>query len=132
MSGNGQCPVYLERWTLAKLFGFAAYLHHFLGDDWALDPHDHPRRFVSVGLWGWYWEDVFDAGGVLQSTRRYRAPWCRTFPAEHLHRVRAKECGNTWTLVIVLRHSRGWGFIQGGKWVPFRDYVYGGKSRKAC
>lgn len=62
MSGNGACPVYLERWTLLQLFGWAAYLHHFLGDDWALDPHDHPRRFISIGLLGWYIEDVFEPG----------------------------------------------------------------------
>lgn len=132
ISGNGACPVYLERWTLLLTLGCGFYLHHFLGDDWAIDPHDHPRRFMSIGLWGWYYEDVFDAQGTLVSTTKYSAPWIRSFPAEHLHRVRAVECGNTWTLVIVLRKSRGWGFVRDGVWIPFRDYVFGGKSRKAC
>jgi hypothetical protein len=140
MSGHGQCPVYLERWTLANLFGCAVYLHHFLGDDWATDPHDHPRRFVSIGLWGWYYEDVYirsmDLKGKPESkwftTTKYKAPWIRTFPAEHLHRVRAAECGNTWTLVIVLPKSRGWGFVQDGIWIPFKEYVFGGKARKNC
>jgi hypothetical protein len=132
MSGNGACPVYLERWTLLRLFGWAVYLHHFLGDDWALDPHDHPRRFISIGLKGWYFEDVFDGAGNLLRTERYSAPWLRSFPASHVHRVRAVECGNTWTLVIVLAKSHAWGFVQNGKWVPFREYVFGGKSRKSC
>lgn len=133
MSGNGACPVYLERWTMLDLFGCAVYLHHFLGDDWAIDPHDHPRRFISIGLKGWYWEDVFDStDGLRMAVERFDAPWIRTFPAEHLHRVRASECGNCWTLVIVLRKSRGWGFMQDGVWQPFKKYVFGGISRKSC
>jgi hypothetical protein len=132
MSGNGACPVYLERWTIGQLFGCGAYLHHFLGDDWALDPHDHPRRFISIGLRGWYYEDVFTGNGEIYSTHRFQAPWIRSFPAEHLHRVRAVECGNVWTLVIVLRKSRGWGFLKDGEWISFKQYVFGGKFRKAC
>ena len=131
MSGNGACPVYLERWTMALLFGFGVYLHRFLGDDWARAPHDHPRRFISIGLWGWYDEDTFHSDGSPKATRRYRAPWIRSFPADHLHRVRASE-GRAWTLVIVCRKSRPWGFVQDGKWIPFREYVFRGKARKAC
>jgi hypothetical protein len=142
MSGAGRCPVYLERWTLATAFGCGVYLHHFIGDDWALDPHDHPRRFISIGLKGWYFEDVFEShdpgpsNGLPQTrlvkTETYSAPWVRSFPAEHLHRVRAAECGDVWTLVIVLRKSRPWGFVRDGLWVPFRDYVFGGIARHDC
>jgi hypothetical protein len=109
MSGNGVCPVYLERWILGEAFNCGAYLHHFIGDDWALDPHDHPRRFISIGVKGWYWEDIFYPDGTLKQTFKYKAPWIRSFPAEHLHRVRASECGNCWTIVIVLPKSRRWG-----------------------
>lgn len=143
MTGNGQCPVYLERWTLGEALGCGVYLHHFLGDDWASDPHDHPRRFISIGLRGWYWEDVYHrplddpACGLLPETmlassRKYVAPWVRSFPAEHLHRVRAAEHGNVWTVVIVLRKSRRWGFVRDGNWISFKDYVFGGKARRAC
>ena len=143
MSGSGQCPVYLERWTILQALGCGIYLHHFLGDDWAIDPHDHPRRFISIGLKGWNLEDVYrnpatdpaasiSGSTQLLETKRYHAPWVRSFPAHHLHRVRAAQCGDVWTLVIVLPKSRGWGFVQDGKWISFREYVYGGKSRKNC
>lgn len=132
MSGAGLCPVYMERWTLCLALKCGIYLHHFLGDDWAVDPHDHPRRFISIGLKGWYFEDVFTGDGTLHETRLFEAPWFRSFPAEHLHRVRAADCGDVWTLVIVLPKSRGWGFVQNGQWVPFREYVFGGKARKSC
>ena len=177
MSGNGACPVYLERWVLKEIGNYGAYLHHFIGDDWAIDPHDHPRRFISIGLKGWYYEDVFSPERQLNSARdtlregdqfaisptssewltlkglaqgesfipafvyrrpaqiqtfRFKAPWFRSFPAEHLHRVRASECGDCWTLVIVLPKSRRWGFVRDGVWIPFKEYVFGGKSRKSC
>lgn len=141
MSGNGACPVYLERWTIVDLFGkVGVYLHHFIGDDWAVDPHDHPRRFISIGLKGWYWEDVFvsppptvkTGRTFLRETLKFTAPWIRSFPAEHLHRVRAAECGDCWTLVIVLPKSRRWGFVKDGKWIGFKEYVFGGQSRKSC
>jgi hypothetical protein len=65
-------------------------------------------------------------------TFRHSAPWLRSFPASHLHRVRSSECGNCWTLVIVLPKSKPWGFVQDGVWIPFKQYVFGGKSRKSC
>ena len=135
MSGNGACPVYLERWTLLDLrrLGYGVYLHHFIGDDWAADPHDHPRRFVSIGLWGWYWEHVYPGNGLVPYfIFKHAAPWFRTFPAHHLHRVCASECDNCWTFVIVFPKSRAWGFVRDGVWMPFREYVFGGKSRKSC
>ena len=132
MSGNGQCPVYLERWVIGEMFNCGLYLHHFIGDDWAIDPHDHPRRFITIGLKGWYYEDDFSENTNNPKTKKYSAPWIRSFPAEHLHRVRASECGNCWTIVIVLPKSRSWGFVQNGIWIPFKKYVFGGKSRKSC
>lgn len=147
MSGAGRCPVYLERWVLFDRWKHGVYLHHFIGDDWAIDPHDHPRRFISIGLWGWYWEDVYlhpendpatallaklAGHSLLAETLKFRAPWFRSFPAHHLHRVRASECGNCWTLVIVLPKSRGWGFVRDGVWIPFKTYVFGGKARVSC
>lgn len=108
---------YLRRWTLLATKRFSVYLHHFLDDDWSRDMHDHPKRFVSIGLAGQYVEET-PAG-----ERTYRAPWIRTFPAEHIHRIRLIDGRPAWTLVIVLRVVRKWGFWHGGQWVPWRQYV---------
>ena len=106
INGGNICPTYLYRWTLLRLGKLCAvYLHHFVDEDWALDLHDHPKRFITIGLRGGYIEKT-EAG-----ERTWRAPWIRTFPAEHRHRLRmfgpGKDC---WTLVVVLRPVRGWGF----------------------
>jgi hypothetical protein len=139
IDGNGRCPTYLHRWTLwqprrpAWLWkGFGVYIHKFVGDDWSMDLHDHPKRFVSVGLRGAYLEET-----PGQQIRVYRAPWVRTFPADHVHRISlplpSKPC---WTLVVVLRHVREWGFWHDGRWWPWRAYVdpanAAADTRRAC
>jgi hypothetical protein len=117
INGAERCPTYLFRWTLLRSKAFAIYLHHFVGDDWARDMHDHPKRFISIGLWGEYVEET-PAGEKL-----YRAPWIRTFPASHIHRLRMTERKTAWTLVVVLRAVQGWGFWKDGTFVPWRKYV---------
>lgn len=132
MDGDGRCATYLVRWTLLKLWGgIGLYLHHFVGDDWSLDLHDHPKRFISIGLKGAYREatptpatshDIADLfTGV--TWRTYRAPWIRTFPADHIHRIELIDHKPCWTLVLVLRTSRRWGFWHSGQWIPWRQYV---------
>jgi len=193
MDGDGRCATYLVRWTLLKWRGRGIYLHHFVGDDWSKDLHDHPKRFISIGLRGGYieetpeslaretdgrWEvlvdpdgemvrvrwSVPDAHGLFWWVRHYpatpwgmnacegqaarfnaegrspyewtdyrpargvdervfSAPWVRTFPAEHIHRIRLIDGRPCWTIVIVLRTERPWGFWHAGAWIPWRQYV---------
>ncbi len=138
INGANRCPTYLYRWHLWRTRWFRVYLHHFVGDDWSLDLHDHPKRFISIGLRGWYVETTphqhadFTAGTV---DRIYVAPWIRTFPPEHIHRIStpSKSC---WTLVIVLKNEREWGFWHLGEFIHWKAYVKPGSpiadEMKAC
>ena len=139
--GAGRCPTYLHRWTLLTgPRGFAVYLHKFVGSDWGRDPHDHPKRFISIGLKGSYVEQSYegireanrdgrlhsDEDGVVR--RRYNAPWIRSFPAEHVHRLLLDPGTTCWTIVITLPISRAWGFWppteQGRRsWKGWREYI---------
>lgn len=114
---GGGAPTYLFRWTLFRAKSFQVYIHHFVGDDWSKDLHDHPKRFISIGLWGGYTEET-PAG-----EQRFRAPWVRSFPAEHVHRLRLAPGTTCWTLVIVLKAVRQWGFWRAGRFIPWREYV---------
>jgi hypothetical protein len=129
INGDGRCPTYLYRWTLFKFRGAKVYIHKFVGDDWSLDLHDHPKRFISIGIWGRYLEQT------PRGSRIYRAPWFRSFPAEHQHRI-STPWGNCWTLVIVLRTTRDWGFWHDGEFMRWDDYVRGkggiAEKMKAC
>ncbi len=149
INGGERCPTYMFRWHVFKWPRNAeptvderelgeppehsggdrlrVYVHKFVADDWSRDLHDHPKRFISIGLWGSYIEET------PQGERVYRAPWIRTFPAEHVHRLRLRSrvC---WTLVITLRAVRPWGFYHEGAWVPWREYVEGSAAdaRVSC
>jgi hypothetical protein len=134
INGHERCPTYLFRWKVwSGRDGRAAYVHRFVADDWSLDFHDHPKRFLSIGLWGSYAEER--PGPVASQPRRkfYRAPWVRTFPAHHVHRLIliSRVC---WTLVVVLRTERPWGFVTpDGRWIDWRAYVEpGSEARAAC
>lgn len=158
INGHGRCPTYLYRFHLFKLGTWKFYLHRFVADDWSLDLHDHPKRFISVMLFGGYYETsahrttmtmrqyasryypegasmVVD-GVIVQTiteehTKQYRAPHARTFPPEHSHRVylgRNREC---WTFVVVLGSVRQWGFWNAGRWIPWKEYVRGKFSHLA-
>src|SRR5215475_5772572 len=102
VNGGYDCPTYLYRWRLLKIGWLGIYLQHFVGDDWSLDLHDHPRRFISFGLWGRYWEWTPDSKivGLGETATLYRAPWIRSFPAEHIHRLTIPKGHTCWTLVI--------------------------------
>jgi len=140
MDGDGECEIYLRRWTL---FSFSltkkspsllsVYLHHFVGDDWARDLHDHPKRFWSFGLWGRYIEETPSKSGYGTTSKMYFAPWFRTFPPKHIHRVRLVDGVPCWTLVVVGWPKRDWGFWHKGVWVPWEYYVNEmGHENRSC
>lgn len=128
INGGKRCPTYMFRWTLLKCGSAGLYLHRFVADDWSRDLHDHPKRFISIGLRGQYCEET------PHGARVYRAPWIRSFPATHVHRISLVGGEECWTLVIVLRAVRPWGFWHGGKWIPWREYVNSDTATKmkAC
>ena len=153
IDGAGRCP-YLHRWCLfVGPFGIRLYLHKFVGSDWSRDLHDHPKRFISIGLWGSYVEETqgddarecsacslrgfsphcLECRGTEkhgQSFRRYRAPWLRSFPAHHIHRL-ILDCPVCWTLVLTLTETRAWGFWVRGEWIHWKKYVYSARADEA-
>lgn len=133
---------YLIRWTLWRgLYGKALYLHHIVASDWAREPHDHPKTFTSIGLWGSYTEEVYQVKGLGYLTgsligtgrvlvrmaglcRRWHAPWVRQFPPGHIHRVLVAPGQTCWTLVHVGEKQQDWGFYrQDGTKTLYLDYM---------
>ena len=140
LDGCGASYGYMTRWRLLSMpNGRRLYLHHFFGDDWSEDMHDHPKEFTSIGLWGSYIEErprAYGFGsdlleppgaqgvplpkyGIIRDT--YRAPWIRRFPAHHVHRLVVPR--SAWTLVYTGPTVRPWGFWRDKVWIPWRRYV---------
>lgn len=146
IDGHGACPTpYLIRWVLwHHSSGRGLYLHRFQGSDWSRELHDHPKRFISIGLRGSYVEETplyvlpdmeFHFGGPVWlgglRSHFWHAPWIRSFPATHRHRLRLAGYDTCWTLIYVGPRERDWGFwhepYHDGEhmpyFVPWRLYV---------
>ena len=139
ISAEDTDSAYMHRWRLLALTrGRKLYLHHFFGNDWSMDFHNHPKAFISIGLFGSYVEHqlteiitvVEKHGGApvhsltpmnVVKIRKYNAPWIRRFGPEHTHRVACEK--SCWTLVYVGPHVQSWGFYRLGKWIPYREYI---------
>ena len=98
---------YMHRWGIKLASGRCLYLHHFSGDDEARLPHDHPKDFVTIGLWGSYTEACHEPG--LEIHQLWQAPWVRRFAAEHTHRI--YNVRNCWTLAYAGPARKAWGFV---------------------
>lgn len=133
--GQKECPL-MVRWTLFDIGILKAMIHYFPPEATDPDPHDHPRSFVTLLLRGAYmdksweqvsWKDRQEAGyhipvnGVLThdflttGSFRYR-------PAEHTHITETGSQG-AWSIVVMGRLVRPWGFMRQGRWWPWKKYV---------
>lgn len=128
---------FMARWTLFTLGGCALYVHKFFASD-CRAPHDHPRRFLTIGLKGRYFERRYHPQGHshegdVAGLKQYRAPWVRCFAATHTHWQEMIPGEVCWTLAFVFPKSREWGFWEAvhdfaerrvrNRWVPWRDYI---------
>jgi hypothetical protein len=129
-------PAPLTRWVILRTTSFAIYLHHWRAEEWTPDPHDHPKIFWSIGVWGSYTEKVWRRNIHQELTYTemisWVAPWVRRFPPEYIHRVVTAD--NAWSLCIVGRKKKAWGFfpqIPGTSddcqryWIDVNTYVRG-------
>ncbi len=120
---DGERVARFLKWTLISTRWFQIFFHKFNGPDWALDPHDHPSAFLSIGLKGSYIEKVYSPDGRIVSERHWRAPWVRRFPRDHIHRMSWVDPRGTYTLCIVTHWQRDWGYLVDGKMIVYRDYI---------
>jgi hypothetical protein len=116
LDGGGRGPVGCHRWTIYLWGGRRIYLHHWVGDEWTEDRHNHPSNMLSIGLWGEYFDDTDD--GII----RHVAPWVRWIPATHTHRVRMYPGTTCWTLALFGPKVQPWGFWTSDGWVDEKTY----------
>ena len=118
---------YMERYFLLRLGPFALFLHHFIDSDLD-DVHDHPWPWARLIIKGSYREHHHDGTSTVCPR------WSFIFrAARELHWVELVEThpgfrNDVWTLFVHGRRVRQWGFIDAGKWAPFR---YRGKSKSS-
>lgn len=125
--------VYLIRWRLIETPWFGVFLHKICRPDHDRHLHDHPFPFVSIILRGGYVEEIpcdcFACGlkwiyGVGDTTRSLRPRFSVIrHRATDLHRIHELPNGPAWTLVLIGRRCRDWGFQTEAGWVQWQQYL---------
>lgn len=127
----------MTRWILFRCTWFGVYMHRFNRSDYTRALHDHPWPFVTLVLKGGYYEvhDQTIDGKIAVCWRAPGAVLVR--PAEWRHRVElyktyrpteikprdyfVKE-RTSWSLVIVGRRQRAWGFFLPTGWCWWKKH----------
>ena len=133
--GGKEDPL-LIRWILFRIPSFGIFIHKFCRSDYDRALHDHPWTFISLILKGGYYEVTEEiVPGVIskQFVFNWRAPGSLLYrPAEFKHRVVLQQLNNglkrwlepSWSLILVFRRRRKWGFWLKDKWCWWRQYDY--------
>ena len=114
--GHDGLPMLIRYRFLDTRWG-ALYVHHFLRSDQDRDLHDHPWNFISLILWGGYFEELPHDWRWRSAGRIVR------HKATDAHRVLLPYGSTAWTLIWVSPKVREWGFHTENGWVPWEEYV---------
>lgn len=120
----GKEGLYLRRFFLTpRWLPKRIFLHYFVRGDKDRFLHDHPWDFITLCLAGGY-EETWrpDLGSVYAPRRRLMPGQWRSVRAEHTHKVTLLK-SPTWTLLVVGRARRQWGFHTNAGWVNWREYL---------
>lgn len=101
------------RFQLIKTRWFSLYLHRLDCPREHPHCHDHPWWFVTLILWGGYWEKAYHDTSFSLPYWRWQRPGKILYrPAEWKHSVITPVLPNRpmWSLVLVGPKSREWGF----------------------
>jgi hypothetical protein len=134
--GDGRGDVFFRRYDVLKTRWLSLYLHEFFRSDSDRCLHDHPWWFWTLILRAGYWEIV--KATVIEGSHPPRlrvddlvpgqGPTCRVwrpvgylgrYPAEHAHRIEIEPGTRPWSLVLVGKKVRPWGFWGPKGWIKW-------------
>lgn len=107
---------YLERLRIIQTPWWAVYLHRLGTPDSRPTLHDHPWSFLSIILWGGYFERRLDT-----KTRKVRIKHRRfinIMRRDDAHSIHTLDRTPTWTLLFVGKRRRTWGYLRP---IPFSN-----------
>lgn len=126
-------PGYMERyWVLRPRawLPLSIRVHHILRSDGDRHLHDHPWPWCSIILRGTYTEqtplDQAQSASLddLHCTYHRRTPGSLVVrPATSRHRLHLAPHSSVWSLFLMGRATRKWGFHTEHGWVYWRDYL---------
>lgn len=112
----------LKRWILFRCKAWGIYLHKFMRSDYDRALHDHPWPFISVILKQGYWEE-HDQTRDGRKTLEWRRPGSVLLrPGQWRHRVVLSDNKPSWSLILVGRRFKAWGFFLPTGWCWWRQH----------
>lgn len=128
--------VFNENWGLSRKYPWLAWLpairlHHVSSSDRDRHMHDHPWDNLSIILFGRYVEvmpqcpnqSAEDDRVPARQIKKLRRPWRPVFRrAADRHRLVLFPGESVWSLFIMFRWQREWGFLTEDGWVPHYRY----------
>ncbi len=130
--GDQNGPIYLIRYSIFSCPWFSIKLHRIMMSDDDCQ-HDHPWSFVSIILWGGYFEvtsnDQKSTPWIVGFTSKWFGPGSVLWrPAPSPHSLMLPNEKPATTLVITFKKQREWGFITPSGWVKWTEYIRGGRK----
>jgi hypothetical protein len=115
---RGDDQDYMWRLILIRCWLFRLYIHIFVDSDDECQ-HDHPWDFISLILWGGYWEVD------KNKKKKWHGPGSVLFRrASWQHQVIIPKGKRAYTIVFCTTKYRDWGFFTPSGWIHFRRYSH--------
>lgn len=119
---------YLTRWRLIQTPWFGIYLHKIETPDPRPTLHDHPWPFLALVLRGGYDEQRRDSHEWTPGypyAYPHRVTFFNVMPMVSLHWIERLHRTPTWTLVLVGRRQRVWGYLdRDGTYTDFDKHPF--------
>jgi hypothetical protein len=120
------------RWRVIQTPLFGIYVHRFDNPD-VRTFHDHPWNFISLVLKGGYAE-ALSQEPIEDNPTQYRTVRAGRFNikrATDLHFIASLLRRPTWTVLVVGRRQRVWGYVDETGWTQFDQHPNNDKFHEA-
>lgn len=140
--GDDPLSVYLTRWRVIQTPLGGLYLHRYTSPDPRATLHDHPWGFLSIVLKGGYDELRIEVADIErdQVPRWHKVRFFNRVRSTSAHSIRTLVDKPTWTLLLVGRRKRTWGYwedltagdcIATWQWTEFNQHPHNAEFGKA-
>jgi hypothetical protein len=134
-AGEHTSPLYMGRWCVVNRGSFGSWLlklvsgyescrlHYIARPDHDRDLHNHPFRYRTFILSGWYRSVVQPVGWALPYVaERLNAGDSDSMDVGDWHRIALMHPSGVWTLFFMTDNTEEWGFLTQEGYVESREY----------
>lgn len=122
---------YLDRWGISTRW-LTIYVHRISAPDPGVDLHSHPWNFVTIPLWGGYFEwreKLWHASAAVRNggcvvVKEFRPLRPRRMRVTEAHRIVELRRRTAWSLIVAGPVVDRWGFYTPNGYIDSDDYKH--------